>query len=101
MSRLLNTRRRIEQIADSSSSELLRDAMEDARVSLEDIGNNMDEKTKQEMMFGIAGSQSGAISAFTIPRRSPTKLRSTTARGPRSLYWYMENVHSSSQDSTS
>ena len=98
MSRLLRMRRRIEEIADSSSSEPVQDTMEDARVSLEDIGNDMDEETKQEIMFGIVGSQAGATSAFTIPRRSPTTPRSTTPRGPRSLNGYKENVLSSSQD---
>ena len=98
MSRL-STQPRIEQIADSSSSEEVQDAMDDARVSLEDIRNDMDEKTKQEMMFGIVGSRIGATSPFTIPRRSPATPGSTTPRRPRSLNWYMENVHSSSQNS--
>ena len=59
MSRLLRTRWRIEQIADSSLSEAVQYAMEVARVSIEDIGNHMDEETKQEMMFGIVGNQAG------------------------------------------
>ena len=71
MGRLLNTRRGIEHIADSAYSEALKDAMEDTRVSLEDIGSDIDEETKRALMFGIVCSQAEATSAFTIHRRSP------------------------------
>ena len=88
MSRLLSSRRRIDQIANTSLAKAVQDAMDDAIVNLEDVGNDLDDETRQEMMFGLVGSRLGATSAFTILSRSPATPGHTTPKRPRSLNWY-------------
>ena len=88
MSRLLSSRRRIDQIANTSLAKAVQDAMDDAIVNLEDVGNDLDDETRQEMMFGLVGSRLGETPAFTIPRRIPATPRPTMPKRPRSLNWY-------------
>ena len=66
MSRLISSCRRIDQIVNTTLAEALQNAMDDAIVNLEDVGKDLDDETRQEMMFGIVGSRLGATSVFTI-----------------------------------
>ena len=90
--RLLSSRRKIDQIANTSSVEAVQDAMDDTIVNLEDIGNDLNDETRQEMMFRLDGSRLGATLAFTISWRSPATPRPTKPKRPRWLNWYRENT---------